>query len=137
MGEQALGGAIFNDVGAQLRVSLSQLVGNQAIGSELGAGGAIATVGADSQTRLFASQVTGNVASGGVQGLGGGIYVGEGASLRSRLSLIAGNEALGVEDGEGIGGGVFVDVGSSASLRWNWIFGNWASTDGNNVVRVN
>lgn len=132
-GENALGGAIFNGANAHLRVNFSQLIGNHAVGDTLGAGGAIASVGEGSQTDLLGTAVIGNIASGADYGLGGGIYVGNGASLNSRFSVIAGNRAIGSEDGEGIGGGVFVDPDSSASLVHNLIFANYASTKHRNV----
>ena len=134
-GEQAMGGAIFNDAGAHLRVNFSQLIGNHAVGSSLGAGGAIVSVGEGSETRLFGTTVISNVASGEDYGLGGGIFVGDGASLISDFSLIALNRAIGTEDGEGIGGGVFVDSESSATLARSWIFANYASTRNRNVSR--
>ena len=132
-GEQAMGGAIFNDAGAHLRVNFSQLTGNHAEGGSLGAGGAIASVGEGAETRLFGTSVIGNTATGADYGLGGGIFVGDGASLVSRFSLIAGNQANSSDDGEGIGGGIFVDAESSASIARNLIFANLASTWDDNI----
>jgi uncharacterized protein (TIGR03118 family) len=127
LGNQALGGAgdaggtgrgggIENAAGANLTVSDSALILNQAVGGHALGGG------------------------NGGNGLGGGGFNDAASSVTFQSSIIISNEAtggtggLGGSDGQGVGGGLYLTPGGTACADlWTAIFGNYASTSNDDV----
>ena len=108
----ALGGAVYNSVGASLAINNTSSVNNQTNGTNVSFGGAIANAGT---LAIDGATFTGNAALGSKTSEGGpeaggsqGGAIGnlDGSTASIALSTFTGNQALGTGTGDAVGGAI-------------------------------